>query len=275
SLSLSHSLTISILIVDSWRSRQRKRVDPAAASSPCSGGSTETGRQFAYPASKGIDSDCCKPPTSCNNNMATAVAQDPDCYHWNNAPDLLCYECDSCKPGVLENVRRDWHKLSVLNIVMFVFLIGIYSIGCCAFRNTKRAELNTLMAKTESNISNPDGITTVKKKERDKVEMVARQKRRALLAKEVLMFSQIQFVFLSALIQMGQTTQLRVVVDPIHDHLWSIIYSKYQQQEQFAKAIEFRLQFAKDMLIQEFVLEGDLFVLEGDSLILISALKQT
>ncbi|XP_065631906.1 tetraspanin-5 [Quercus suber] len=108
-----------------------------------------------------VMSDCCKPPTSCNNNMATAVAQDPDCYHWNNAPDLLCYECDSCKPGVLENVRRDWHKLSVLNIVMFVFLIGIYSIGCCAFRNTKRAELNTLMAKTESNISNPDGITTV------------------------------------------------------------------------------------------------------------------
>nr|XP_023900914.1 tetraspanin-6-like isoform X2 [Quercus suber] len=87
-----------------------------------------------------VMSDCCKPPTSCNNNMATAVAQDPDCYHWNNAPDLLCYECDSCKPGVLENVRRDWHKLSVLNIVMFVFLIGIYSIGCCAFRNTKRAE---------------------------------------------------------------------------------------------------------------------------------------
>ncbi|KAK4578864.1 hypothetical protein RGQ29_028797 [Quercus rubra] len=22
------------------------------------------------------------PPTSCNYNMATAVAQDPDCYHW-------------------------------------------------------------------------------------------------------------------------------------------------------------------------------------------------
>ncbi|XP_050250175.1 tetraspanin-5 isoform X6 [Quercus robur] len=85
-------------------------------------------------------SDCCNPPTSCDYNMATAVAQDPDCYHWNNAPDLLCYECDSCKAGVLENVRRDWHKLSVLNIVMLVFLIGIYSIGCCAFRNTKRAE---------------------------------------------------------------------------------------------------------------------------------------
>ena len=68
------------------------------------------------------------------------AAQDPDCYRWNNAPNLLCYECDSCKAGVLESVRNDWHKLSVLNIVMLVLLIGVYSIGCCAFQNTKRAE---------------------------------------------------------------------------------------------------------------------------------------
>ncbi|KAF9674857.1 hypothetical protein SADUNF_Sadunf10G0170600 [Salix dunnii] len=87
-----------------------------------------------------IQSGCCKPPTSCNYNMATAVAQDPDCYRWSNTPALLCYECDSCKAGVLEDVRRDWRKLSVLNIVMLVFLIGIYSTGCCAFQNTRRAE---------------------------------------------------------------------------------------------------------------------------------------
>ncbi|GFS37012.1 tetraspanin5 [Actinidia rufa] len=84
-------------------------------------------------------SGCCKPPTSCNYGV-TMLAQDPDCYRWNNAPNLLCYECDSCKAGVLESVRNDWHKLSVLNIVMLVLLIGIYSIGCCAFQNTKRAK---------------------------------------------------------------------------------------------------------------------------------------
>ncbi|CAL5322359.1 unnamed protein product [Camellia sinensis] len=86
-----------------------------------------------------IQSGCCKPPTSCNY-AETTLTQDPDCYRWNNAPNLLCYECDSCKAGVLEGVRRDWHKLSVLNIVMVILLICIYSIGCCAFRNTKRAE---------------------------------------------------------------------------------------------------------------------------------------
>ncbi|CAI9091078.1 OLC1v1026001C1 [Oldenlandia corymbosa var. corymbosa] len=86
-----------------------------------------------------IQSGCCKPPTSCTYG-AVVMNQDPDCSLWNNAPSLLCYECDSCKAGVLEDVRRDWHKLSVLNIVMLVILIGIYSIGCCAFQNTKRAE---------------------------------------------------------------------------------------------------------------------------------------
>ncbi|GLT88886.1 hypothetical protein SLE2022_068950 [Rubroshorea leprosula] len=86
-----------------------------------------------------IQSGCCKPPTSCDYNVMM-MAQDPDCYKWNNSPMLLCYECDSCKAGVLESVRRDWHKLSVLNIVILLLLIGIYSIGCCAFRNTRRAE---------------------------------------------------------------------------------------------------------------------------------------
>lgn len=86
-----------------------------------------------------MQSGCCKPPTACNyNNIETM--EDPDCYRWNNAPAFLCYDCDSCKAGVLENIRRDWHKISVLNVVVLVFLIGIYSIGCCAFRNARRAE---------------------------------------------------------------------------------------------------------------------------------------
>ncbi|KVI04982.1 tetraspanin-6 [Cynara cardunculus var. scolymus] len=86
-----------------------------------------------------IQSGCCKPPSVCNYQMTT-MDQDLDCYKWNNDPDVLCYECDSCKAGVLEDVRRNWRKLSVLNVIMTLLLIGIYCIGCCAFRNTRRAE---------------------------------------------------------------------------------------------------------------------------------------
>ncbi|KAJ3682823.1 hypothetical protein LUZ60_013050 [Juncus effusus] len=89
-----------------------------------------------------IQSGCCKPPTSCAYTyVGTMAAQDEDCYRWSNEPGLLCYRCDSCKAGVLEQVRRDWHNLSVLNIVVVVFLIAVYSIGSCAFRNVRRAEL--------------------------------------------------------------------------------------------------------------------------------------
>lgn len=66
--------------------------------------------------------------------------QDPDCYKWSNNPGLLCYDCDSCKAGVLETIRRDWHKLSVLLVVVLILLFGVYSIGCCAYQNTRRAE---------------------------------------------------------------------------------------------------------------------------------------
>ncbi|CAN1237844.1 TET5 [Linum grandiflorum] len=72
--------------------------------------------------------------------METTVAQEQDCYKWNNAAEMLCYECDSCKAGVLEEVRRDWRKLTVLNVVVLIILIALYSVGCCAFRNTQRAE---------------------------------------------------------------------------------------------------------------------------------------
>ncbi|GJR35214.1 putative tetraspanin/peripherin [Tanacetum coccineum] len=86
-----------------------------------------------------IQSGCCKPPTSCNYEAAM-MTQDPDCYKWSNDPNLLCYACDSCKAGVLEDVRRDWHRLSILNIIMVLLLIGIYFVGCCAFQNAKRAD---------------------------------------------------------------------------------------------------------------------------------------
>ncbi|KAM3400397.1 hypothetical protein ACQJBY_005332 [Aegilops geniculata] len=56
-----------------------------------------------------------------------------------NAPNILCYQCNSCKAGVMEQVRQDWHKISVLNVIVLVFLICICACGCCAFRNARRS----------------------------------------------------------------------------------------------------------------------------------------
>jgi hypothetical protein len=66
-------------------------------------------------------------------------AQDEDCYRWNNAPDILCYQCNSCKAGVMEQIRQDWHKIAVLDVIVLAALICICACGCCAFRNARRS----------------------------------------------------------------------------------------------------------------------------------------
>lgn len=87
-----------------------------------------------------VQSGCCKPPTSCNYDPSVSFAQQADCYKWNNDPSALCYACDSCKAGVLETARMKWHRISLMNVFVLMFLIAVYSVGCCAFRNARRDE---------------------------------------------------------------------------------------------------------------------------------------
>jgi len=92
-----------------------------------------------------IQSGCCKPPTSCGFNYVSPIewtgtantTSDVDCSTWSNNSTQLCYDCNSCKAGVLANLKHDWRKVAVVNIVMLIFLIIVYSVGCCAFRNNR------------------------------------------------------------------------------------------------------------------------------------------
>jgi hypothetical protein len=92
-----------------------------------------------------LESGCCKPPTSCgfiyeNPIMwnGTPTGTDPDCSKWNNNATMLCTDCNSCRGGVLQNVKSNWRKVAIANIIVLVFLIFVYSCGCCAYRNSKR-----------------------------------------------------------------------------------------------------------------------------------------
>jgi len=92
-----------------------------------------------------IQSGCCKPPTSCGFTYVSPIdwtgtanaTSDDDCTTWSNNSTQLCYDCNSCKAGVLANLKHDWRKVAVVNIVMLIFLIIVYSVGCCAFRNNR------------------------------------------------------------------------------------------------------------------------------------------
>ncbi|KAH6779339.1 tetraspanin8 [Perilla frutescens var. hirtella] len=91
-----------------------------------------------------VQSGCCKPSNDCNfqyvsptNWTGSPTSQNPDCGLWSNDQNTLCYGCSSCKAGLLDNIKSDWKKVAVINIVFLVFLIIVYSVGCCAFRNNR------------------------------------------------------------------------------------------------------------------------------------------
>ncbi|KAG2277756.1 hypothetical protein Bca52824_060311 [Brassica carinata] len=95
-------------------------------------------------------SGCCKPPTACGYNFVnptlwlnpTNMAADADCYLWSNDQSQLCYNCNSCKAGILGNLRQDWRKANLILIITVVVLIWVYVIACSAFRNAQTEDLS-------------------------------------------------------------------------------------------------------------------------------------
>ena len=110
-------------------------------------GVTETADMFFARKLSPIESGCCKPLTVCNYSYQTETTWDQgglvgtgDCQTWNNDQDQLCYDCDSCKAGVLAAVKKSWRKVSVINIVVVIILAIIYVIAFGAYRNNRRMD---------------------------------------------------------------------------------------------------------------------------------------
>ncbi|XP_058772594.1 protein TORNADO 2-like [Vicia villosa] len=96
-----------------------------------------------------MQTGCCKPPTQCAYTFVNPTywispinnAADMDCLQWSNDQTQLCYSCDSCKAGLLANLRKEWKRANVILIISVVVLIVVYLIGCFAFRNAKTEDL--------------------------------------------------------------------------------------------------------------------------------------
>lgn len=94
-----------------------------------------------------VKAGCCRPPESCGYTFHNATywtkpesgktPEDSDCMTWSNNQQSLCYSCKSCQAGVLASLRKDWRKIAIANLSALVFLIMVYSAGCCAFRNNR------------------------------------------------------------------------------------------------------------------------------------------
>lgn len=90
---------------------------------------------------------CCKPPLRCGFTKKNAtfweapkagpLANDTDCRTWSNRQDKLCFNCDSCKGGVLANIRSQWRHLTIFNTCVLVLVTTIYVLGYYAIRNNR------------------------------------------------------------------------------------------------------------------------------------------
>ncbi|KAL6631378.1 hypothetical protein ACP70R_028228 [Stipagrostis hirtigluma subsp. patula] len=95
-----------------------------------------------------IQSGCCKPPTWCGfryenatfweaptSGLSPAAADDGDCRAWSNDQQVLCFQCNACKAGVLATVKKKWKAIATVNAALLALLIVIYTLGCCALRS--------------------------------------------------------------------------------------------------------------------------------------------
>ncbi|KAK2645406.1 hypothetical protein Ddye_020601 [Dipteronia dyeriana] len=108
-----------------------------------------TADQFFVAHISPLQSGCCKPPTACGYSYVNPTlwlnpvnpTADPDCFLWNNDQSQLCYNCNSCKAGLLGNLRKEWRKANIILIVAVVVLIWVYVIACSAFKNAQTEDL--------------------------------------------------------------------------------------------------------------------------------------
>ncbi|KAK4751699.1 hypothetical protein SAY87_020497 [Trapa incisa] len=96
-----------------------------------------------------LQSGCCKPPTECGYTFINPtywispidIAADMDCLQWSNDQSQLCYNCESCKAGLLASLKKEWRRADIVLLIALIGLIWVYLIGCCAFRNARTEDL--------------------------------------------------------------------------------------------------------------------------------------
>lgn len=138
---------------DNWRKIEACIEDAKTCKSVTDRSINKTAQQFSSQKFSSIEWGCCKPPASCNfiyvnasdwivNTTSSANNMSIDCGLWSNNEKQLCYECSTCKAGVLANLDHDWRQVAVINVIALTALIGVYSTACSAWKNNRNTNTN-------------------------------------------------------------------------------------------------------------------------------------
>ncbi|KAL2940292.1 Tetraspanin-8 [Bienertia sinuspersici] len=79
-----------------------------------------------------VDSGCCKPPKGCNFNYSrpptwmkieNQTHTNKDCEKWDNDPKKLCYDCQACKHGYSQELKKAWTISGAIVLVACTMLV--------------------------------------------------------------------------------------------------------------------------------------------------------
>ncbi|KAL5707811.1 hypothetical protein ACHQM5_018671 [Ranunculus cassubicifolius] len=139
----SHWLQNHVVNANNWGKFRSCLVDTHI----CLVSNMETQRAFDHTKLSPLQSGCCKPPMYCGYKYVNLTfweiptngpaAPDTDCTTWSNQQETLCYDCKSCKAGVLETVKGNWKKMAITNLCVLVFIFILQSIAACAYSGNK------------------------------------------------------------------------------------------------------------------------------------------
>ncbi|KAK4257296.1 hypothetical protein QN277_006901 [Acacia crassicarpa] len=109
-------------------------------------------------------SGCCKPPVYCGFTMENVtfwvephtgpVESDSDCERWSNSQEKLCFDCNSCKGGVLADTKLHWRGLRISATVVIIYFTILYILGCYAIWNN-RSDSRPNRYYTQAALNNP------------------------------------------------------------------------------------------------------------------------
>ncbi|THG23819.1 tetraspanin-3-like [Camellia sinensis] len=131
------------------------------------GGVPEAADLFYLRKLSPIQSGCCKPPTDCGYSYVNETVwssggglagSDMDCTTWSNDQQQLCYDCNSCKAGVLASLKKSWRKVSVINIIILIIMVIVYVVACTAFRHNRRIDNDEPYGETRMEKARPSRI---------------------------------------------------------------------------------------------------------------------
>lgn len=102
---------------------------------------------YPYSDFNPIQSGCCRPPAECgyamtgNGTFATTsvpVSANPDCTRYSNDDSIKCYDCDSCKGGVAQELKKTGRIAGIVTLVIFLILVVILVTACHAGHRVAR-----------------------------------------------------------------------------------------------------------------------------------------